>query len=88
MSPAIARMIIENIVLKEIPKAVSNYNLSPREVDVLISLANGNSYKLVADDLCISVETVRSHIKNIYSKLHVQSQSEAISKALREGLIR
>lgn len=88
MSPAIARMIIENIVLKEIPKAVSDYNLSPREVDVLISLANGNSYKLVADDLCISVETVRSHIKNVYSKLHVQSQSEAISKALREGLIR
>jgi len=88
MSPAIARMIIDNIVLREIPKAVCDYNLSPREVDVLISLANGNSYKMVADDLHISVETVRSHIKNIYSKLHVQSQSEAISKALREGLIR
>lgn len=87
MSPAIARIIVDNIQKKGSPKEASEYNLTPREVDVLNSLAKGNSYKMVADELFISIETVRSHIKNVYSKLHVQSQTEAISKALREGLI-
>lgn len=88
MSPAIARIIVKNLQEKGIPKETSEYNLTPREVEVLVSLAKGNSYKMVAEELFISIETVRSHIKNVYSKLHVQSQSEAISKALREGLIR
>jgi DNA-binding NarL/FixJ family response regulator len=87
MSPAIARLIIDAIQQKGVPKEISEYNLTPREVQVLISLAKGNSYKMVAAELNISIETVRSHIKNIYGKLHVQSQGEAISKALREGLI-
>lgn len=87
MSPAIARLIIDAIQHKGTPKEITDYNLTPREVEVLVSLAKGNSYKMVADDLIISIETVRTHIKNIYSKLHVQSQGEAISKALREGLI-
>jgi len=87
MSPAIARLIIDAIQHKGMPKEIADYNLTPREVEVLISLAKGNSYKMVADDLNISIETVRSHIKNIYAKLHVQSQGEAISKALRERLI-
>ncbi|WP_299434579.1 response regulator transcription factor [uncultured Aquimarina sp.] len=87
MSPGIARLIINDIQQKGAPKSAIDYNLTPREIDVLISLAKGNSYKMVADDLTISIETVRSHIKNVYDKLHVQSQGEAISKALREGLI-
>lgn len=87
MSPSIARIIVDNIQKKGSPKEASEYNLTPREVDVLNSLAKGNSYKMVAGELFISIETVRSHIKNVYSKLHVQSQSEAIGKALREGII-
>lgn len=87
MSPAIARLIINNITKKGIQKTVEDYKLSPREIDVLVSLSKGNSYKMVADNLCISIETVRSHIKKVYDKLHVHSQGEAIGKALREGLI-
>ncbi|WP_036381539.1 response regulator transcription factor [Muricauda sp. MAR_2010_75] len=87
MSPAIARLIIGDITKKGIQKTAGDYNLSPREIDVLVSLSKGNSYKMVADHLCISLETVRSHIKKVYDKLHVRSQGEAIGKALREGLI-
>ncbi|MDJ0645399.1 MAG: response regulator transcription factor [Flavobacteriaceae bacterium] len=88
MSPAIARIIINNIKQRGAPKSALDYKLTPREIEVLISLAKGNSYKMVADDLIISIDTVRSHIKHVYEKLHVQSQGEAISKALREGLIK
>lgn len=87
MSPAIARMVINKMVRNTTGKKAKKYQLTPREMDVLASLAKGNSYKMIADDLIISIETVRSHIKNVYGKLHVQSQGEAISKALREGLI-
>ncbi len=87
MSPAIARMIVDGIKHKGPQKSASDYNLTSREIDVLVSLAKGNSYKMVADDLTISLDTVRTHIKHVYEKLHVQSQGEAISKALREGLI-
>ncbi|MCB0494461.1 MAG: response regulator transcription factor, partial [Cyclobacteriaceae bacterium] len=51
------------------------------------SLSKGNSYKLIADQLTISIDTVRSHIRKIYEKLHVHSQTEAVSKAINEKLI-
>ncbi|MEM9686194.1 MAG: response regulator transcription factor [Bacteroidota bacterium] len=88
MSPVIARMVIDKMVTNTSGKKREEYRLTSREMDVLTSLAKGNSYKMIADDLIISIETVRWHIKNVYSKLHVQSQGEAISKALREGLIK
>ena len=88
MSPAIARMIINKMIINSPDKKKEEYQLTSREMDVLNSLAKGNSYKMIADDLTISIDTVRSHIRKIYSKLHVQSQGEAISKALREGLIK
>ena len=56
-----------------------------REREILASLAQGNSYKLVANDLNISIDTVRFHIRNIYRKLHVHTQSEAVAKAVRRG---
>jgi len=87
MSAAIARMIMEDAISRGPTKTTADYDLSPREVEVLICLGKGNSYKMVADDLFISLDTVRHHIRGIYQKLHVQSQTEAISKALREGLI-
>ncbi len=88
MSPAIARMVINKMVDNTPDKKKEEYQLTPREMSVLTSLANGNSYKMIADDLSIRIDTVRSHIRNIYTKLHVQSQGEAISKAFREGLIK
>jgi len=61
--------------------------LSEREREVLVSLADGNNYNEIANRLFISVDTVRHHIRNIYKKLHVHSQSEAVAKAIRKGLI-
>lgn len=84
MSPAIARMIISNM---HRAAAVNDYQLTAREKEILQSLSKGNSFKLIAAELSISLETVRTHIKHIYDKLHVQSQAEAISKAFTEKLI-
>ena len=50
-------------------------------------LAYGHSYQAAADRLAISLNTVRSYVRNVYDKLHVHSKSEAVSKALRSGLI-
>jgi DNA-binding NarL/FixJ family response regulator len=65
----------------------SSYDLSPREKEVLTLLADGYNYQEIADKIFISVDTVRHHIRNIYKKLHVHSQSEAVAKAIRKGLI-
>lgn len=63
------------------------FGLSDRELEVLNLLSTGNNYQDIADGLFISVDTVRHHIRNIYKKLHVHSQSEAVAKAIRKGLI-
>ena len=65
----------------------SDTNLTPREKEVLSGLVEGHSIKAIADSLHISVETVRFHFRNIYKKLHVHSQSEAVVKAIKEGLV-
>lgn len=61
--------------------------LSKRETEVLELLSQGKSYSMIADELFITRETAKSHIKNIYSKLQVNSKSEAIAKATQEKLI-
>jgi DNA-binding NarL/FixJ family response regulator len=61
--------------------------LTDREKEILTGLSNGESYNSIADALFISVDTVRYHIRNIYQKLHVHSQSAAVSQAIRKGLI-
>ena len=58
--------------------------LSAREQDVLKGLIEGFSYKMIAAHLNISVETVRTYIKRIYDKMHVNSMTEAVAKALKE----
>jgi DNA-binding NarL/FixJ family response regulator len=62
-------------------------NLSEREKEILSSLSQGNSYKMIADSVNISIDTVRYHIRNVYKKMHVHSQSEAVATALRKGWI-
>ncbi len=64
-----------------------DYKLSEREKDVLKSLVDGNSYKMVAAELDISIDTVRTHIRSIYEKLHVNSKSEAVAKALKDKIV-
>ena len=86
MSEAIAKKVV--LFFAEQNKIPNNkYALSPRETEVLTHLVNGHSYKMVAADMCITLETVRSHIKNIYDKLHVHSKSEAVIKAIRDKLV-
>jgi len=83
MSPAIARMVIASMQKKN-----SNaYGLTPRENEILKSLSTGNSYKMIASAFQISIDTVRAHIKKIYEKLQVHSQTEAVSKAINERLV-
>lgn len=86
MSPGIARMVIQSMQQTTKPK-VDNYNLTNREKEILSNLSKGNSYKLIAAKLAISIDTVRTHIKNIYEKLQVHSQTEAVSKAMSEKLV-
>jgi len=80
MSPAIARKIVE--YFKPVQKVNEN-KLTAREDQIIKGLVDGLSYKLIADRLLISVDTVRFHIKNVYAKLEVNSKTEVIAKYLK-----
>jgi DNA-binding NarL/FixJ family response regulator len=90
MSPGIARMIIASMHQTQSPQATPSpnvYKLSPRETEILSQLSRGKSVKLIASGFSISFETVRTHIRNIYEKLQVHSQTEAVSKAINEKIV-
>jgi DNA-binding NarL/FixJ family response regulator len=78
-------------VLTMVPRAHSSTeektDLTDRETAILQFLVNGYSYKMIAGELKISLDTVRFHIKKIYDKLHVHSATEAVSKALKGRLV-
>lgn len=86
MNAGIARKVLEFFSEKK-NITENQYDLSPREKDVLGCLVNGDSYKMIADHCFISMGTVQSHITNIYKKLQVNSKSEAVAKAIREHLV-
>ncbi|WP_420147359.1 response regulator [Spirosoma sp.] len=79
MSPSIARKVIQTFPSRSTQSADLD-QLTGRESQVLHYLAQGMSYKLVAAELGVGIETVRTHIKRIYEKLHVHSVVEAVSK--------
>jgi len=87
MSPRIARKVLE-MFNKFAPPEDADYNLTDRELEVLNNLVQGMDYKEIAETLFISIYTVRAHIRNVYDKLHVHSKSHAVSKALKENLLR
>ena len=92
MSSHIARRVVEVLRVlraKSEPEAGSEENglLTVREREILGGLAAGHTYQTAARSLGISTDTVRFHIRKIYRKLHVHSQSEAVAKALRKGLL-
>ncbi|MBC5837537.1 response regulator [Flavobacterium muglaense] len=74
MNPAIAQKVLDFFI----PKQIEN-PLSPKETQVLSLLADGLSYKMVADKLGVSYSTVNTHAKRIYEKLHISSLGEAIA---------
>jgi DNA-binding NarL/FixJ family response regulator len=79
MSSSIARKVVEAFQRMG-PSSEETQNLSKREQEILSFLAKGYRYKEIADTLFISIETVRTHLRNIYEKLHVRSRSEAVLK--------
>jgi DNA-binding NarL/FixJ family response regulator len=88
MSSLIARKVINTFQKSKIPQNEdSDFDLTNREKEVLQSLGEGNNYQEISESLFISVDTVRHHIRNIYRKLHVHSQTQAVAKAIRKGLI-
>ncbi len=78
-------------VLKMLPEGKTTEReptvLTDREKEILVLLVNGHSYKMIAEQIKISLDGVRFHIKKIYDKLHVHSATEAVSKAIREKLV-
>jgi DNA-binding NarL/FixJ family response regulator len=90
MSPSIARKVLNKMqsvssVIK--PEEAPDYHLTAREKEVLSCLVNGLSYKMIGADLNISYETVRSHVKKIYEKLHVASLTEVVAKAINQRIV-
>jgi len=86
MSPEVARRVVE--LFRQVrPPRDAGYQLTTQEQRLLTLLGEGHHYKTAADQLSITVNTVSTHMRHIYEKLQVHSKSEAVAKALRQGLI-
>jgi DNA-binding NarL/FixJ family response regulator len=86
MTGSVARKVLQMVPLAKTAEQEKS-NLSDRETQILQFLVNGYSYKMIAAELKVSLDTVRFHIKKIYDKLHVHSATEAVSKAIKNKLI-
>jgi DNA-binding NarL/FixJ family response regulator len=84
ISPALLVRLLPRLHRREQP---TRFELTPRELDVLRLLATGMSNAAIAEDLTLSVNTVRNHVANLLMKLGVHSKLEALSVAVREGLV-
>lgn len=82
MSPSIARKIADHYA----PKTIKNELLTPRQREIISGIVDGKSYKMIADDLFVSLDTIRSHIKNIYKTLEINSKAELIRKSYNHEL--
>jgi DNA-binding NarL/FixJ family response regulator len=89
MSPPIARKVLGRLqqTPQIKPDQIPDYQLTPREKEVLGCIVNGLSYKMIGAELNISYETVRSHVKKIYEKLHVASLTEVVAKAIHQKIV-
>ena len=85
LSGPVAMRILEQFQSSK-QSARQEFNLSDREMQILNGLVNGLTYKMLAEDLFISIDTVRSHIKKLYEKLHVHSRNEAVAVAVNRGI--
>ncbi len=85
MTPSVAKQVLK-LFSQPFQKSVELQTLTAREHDVLALLVRGYSYKMASNELGVSIETLRYHIKNIYTKLHVNSKSEAVAKAIHHKI--
>ena len=83
ISPSIARKVLQLPFASGI-ETNSTFNLSEREIEILKHLSKGLSYKMVANEMVISLDTVRTYVKRIYEKLRVHSITEAVHKVFIE----
>ena len=86
LSGPVALRILQQIQTGQRQNPQQEFNLSQRETEILHGLVNGLTYKMLAEELYISIDTVRSHIKKLYEKLHVHSRSEAVAIAVNHGI--
>jgi len=86
MTGSVARKVLQMLPPANTAEQETN-GLSKRETGILQLLVNGHSYKMIAAELGLSIDTIRFHIKKIYDKLHVHSNTEAVSKAIRDKLV-
>ena len=87
MSPEVAIRVVELFRKTQTPEH-SSAGLSPQEMRLLKLLTEGHQNKTAAAELGISIHTVSFHLRSIYEKLHVHSRSEAVARALRDGLVK
>lgn len=88
MTPGIARRVIELFKQNLQPaEPAKDYHLTSQEKKVLQLLVEGKSYKIIAAELFVAHDTIKSHVRNIYAKLHVHSGTEAVSIALRDKIV-
>jgi DNA-binding NarL/FixJ family response regulator len=85
MSPEVARRVME-LFRAHRPPERADYHLTPHETRLLKLLVDGHNYKTAADEIGVSVHGVSFHVRHIYEKLEVHSRTEAVAKALRQGL--
>lgn len=86
MTPSVAKQVLK-LFSQPFQKSAELQTLTPRENDVLSCLVRGYSYKMAASEMGITIETLRYHIKNVYGKLHVNSKSEAVAKAIQNKIV-
>lgn len=86
MSPGVARKVLESFRTKDKPVGDA-INLSEREKEILTMVTQGYTYKRISAECRISIDTTRTHIKNIYAKLHVNCGPEAVAKAMKLRLL-
>jgi len=94
LTPSVARSILVHLraagpatPASKASAAPVEWNLSERELEVLRNLVEGLSYKQIADRLCVSIDTVRTHLRHVYRKMQVHSAGEAISRAIKSGVV-
>lgn len=88
MTPGIARRVLELFKHNLQPNSpAKDYNLTTQEKKILQLLVQGKSYKMIASELFVSIDTVKTHVRNVYAKLHVHSGTEAVSLAIRDKIV-
>jgi DNA-binding NarL/FixJ family response regulator len=88
MSPQVARRVIEHFQLPRHAPPSPAHDLTAHQIRILRLLVDGHHYQTAADELGVTVNTIRFHLRSIYEKLQVHSKAEAVAKALRERLVR